>query len=105
MPSLLIESTDSMILLACLVIARIVERGTQGYGIAPHTKLPRFTFLPNFQSTRRPQNLIPADVSKNALSVHSTFRVTVCWPSYSQVKVSRLEALQSEDEYLLCESL
>ena len=37
----------------------------------------------NTQSTRRPQNLIPADVSKNVLSVHSTFRITVCWPSYS----------------------
>ena len=46
--------------------------------------------FPSTQSTRRPQNLISADVSKNVLSVHSTFKVTVCWPSYSQVKVSRL---------------
>ena len=48
-----------------------------------------WSFILYYQSARRPQNLIPADVSKNVLCVHNVARVSVDWPSYNPVKESR----------------
>ena len=66
----------------------LVLQRTFIFKVTQHTYCNTIDTL-SIQYTCRPQDLIPAGVSKNVLSGHNAFRVTVDWPSYNHMKASR----------------
>ena len=64
----------------------MITRHSFGPGIFFKASGQKGHIISNNQYTRRPQNLIPADVSKNVLTVHNATVVYADQPSWNPVK-------------------